>query len=111
MGSGKQGSPSDLPGEKIQKIRLIRVHTGISESDGIHRQMGVSRICLMIAGRQNRFGRVSFVWFSKGEDKWVAMRTHAGRAKTEGQDRDSHWALKSKGVLQIYQAKKSRKIG
>ena len=29
-------------------------------------------------------GRVSFVWFSRGEDKWVAMRIHVGRAKTEG---------------------------
>ena len=61
-------------------------------------------------GAEGRHGRVSFVWCSRGEDKWVAMRTHVGRAKTEGQDSDSHWALKSKGVLQIYQAKKSRKI-
>ena len=29
LGSEKQGSRSDLPGEKIQKIRLIRGHTGI----------------------------------------------------------------------------------
>ena len=28
MGFEKQGNPSDLPGEKIQKFRLIQGHTG-----------------------------------------------------------------------------------
>ena len=42
MGSEKQGSRSDLSSEKFQNFLLILGHTGISESDGIQRQIGVS---------------------------------------------------------------------